>query len=293
MMKIMTSLSAGEERFGRLVEAKTRRAIAASLPPYVTEFERADAAARAIGNAWSMRIFDGRFYLSPPRSRNRPACSLVFVQSADGNTGAANPGTLGGGETDKHVVYEGLSRVAADAVLAGAGTIRGTDVVFSVWHPELVGLRAALGLPRHPVQIVATVRGVDLDQSLLFNVPELPVAVVTVDSGLQQMREGLSARPWIRPVLMKTASDLAGAFDQLAAMGIRVLSCIGGRTLGANLLDAGLVDDVYLTTAAKPGGPPGTPIHPADWRDRPVVRKRGTAEEAGVVFEHLIPRVTA
>ena len=52
---------------------------------------------------------------------------------------------LGGGETDKHLIYEGLSRVAADAVLAGAETIRGGDIVLSVWHPELVRLRASLG----------------------------------------------------------------------------------------------------------------------------------------------------
>ena len=46
----------------------------------------------------------------------------VFVQSADGNTGARNPADLGGGETDKHLIYEGLSRVDVDGVLAGAAT---------------------------------------------------------------------------------------------------------------------------------------------------------------------------
>ena len=83
--------------------------------------------------------------------------------------------SLGGGETDKHLIYEGLSRVAADAVLAGAETIRGGDIVLSVWHPELVALRASLGLPRHPIQIVATLRGLELDAACMFNVPELPV----------------------------------------------------------------------------------------------------------------------
>src|SRR3712207_8639295 len=53
-----------------------------------------------------------------------------------------------GGATDKHVIYEGLSRVAADAVLAGAGTVRGAQLIFSVWHPELVALRSGVGLPR-------------------------------------------------------------------------------------------------------------------------------------------------
>ena len=69
----------------------------------------------------------------------------MFVQSLDGNTVADDPSDLGGGDTDKHLIYEGLSRVAADAVMAGAATVAGGKIVFSVWHPELVRLRSALG----------------------------------------------------------------------------------------------------------------------------------------------------
>ena len=42
----------------------------------------------AVGNDWTRARFDGPFYLSPLRA-GRPTCSIVFVQSADGNTGAA------------------------------------------------------------------------------------------------------------------------------------------------------------------------------------------------------------
>src|SRR5262249_6871301 len=145
----MRSPSEWRERFEKSAEARTERAIAASLPAYRTEFEQPPAGRRTVGNDWSMRIFDGPFYISPSGFR-RPGCSLVFVQSAAGNRGAPTPAALGGGATDTHVVYEGLSRVAADGVLAGAETLRGSDLVLSVWHPELVGLRASLGLPRHP-----------------------------------------------------------------------------------------------------------------------------------------------
>jgi hypothetical protein len=75
-------------------------------------------------------------------------------------------------ETDKHG-YEGLTRVSADAVLAGSSTVRGRRIVFSVWHPELVRLRQAFGQPRHLIQIIATHRGVPVDRELLSNVPEL------------------------------------------------------------------------------------------------------------------------
>ena len=133
------------ELFDNFVRRKEREAVEAGLPPYAKVFDARPAGALAIGNGWTRKLFDGDFYVSPPPDAALPACSLVFVQSADGNTGAPNPSTLGGGETDKHLIYEGLSRVAADAVMAGAGTARGGRTIFSVWHPELVRLRAAIG----------------------------------------------------------------------------------------------------------------------------------------------------
>src|SRR3954468_22833084 len=166
------------DAFAALIADKTREAEAATLPPYETELSAPSADAVTLGNARSERLFDGPFFLTPTH-RDLPACSLVFVQSADGNTGARDPAALGGGDTDKHVIYEGLSRVAADAVLAGAETIRGSEIVLSIWHPELVGLRRALQLPRHPVQIVASIRGLPLDEALLFNVPDIRVVLVT------------------------------------------------------------------------------------------------------------------
>lgn len=261
----------------------------ATLPPYVTESEAPVDGVRAIGNAWTRALFDGDFYVSPPPSTLRPACSLVFVQSADGHTEAPDPGALGGGDTDKHLIYEGLSRVAADAVLAGAETARGGNTIFSLWRPELVHLRSVLGLPRHPVQIIATLRGMKIDSSLLFNVPEVPVILLTVPAGASEMQEAASARPWITLVVMQRADELPQAFERLRASGIATISCIGGRNLAGQLLAASLVDDVYLTTAPRAGGVPGTPLWSGSWRGRVIARKHGTGAETGVLFEHVVP----
>jgi riboflavin biosynthesis pyrimidine reductase len=278
---------AWEDAFSAFSDRKTREAIGAATPPYVTELDHSEAPLIAIGNAWSAARFDGRFYITPPAERGRPACSLVFVQSADGNTGARNPTALGGGETDKHVVYEGLSRVAADAVLAGARTVRGGQAFFSVWHPALIELRQSLGLPRHPAQIVATLTGLDLDTGLLFNVPALRVVLLTTPGCAAGMRGLLDERPWIRTVLMETPDRLDEAFAALRDLGISQISCIGGRTLAAPLVDRRLVDDVYITTSPRPGGEPGTPMLPRALEASLVVRKHGTAEETGVVFEQF------
>jgi riboflavin biosynthesis pyrimidine reductase len=277
------------ERFQEFVARKTRLATTVPLPPYRTELHDPDENALAIGNAWTIRLFDGPFYLSPAAKSSRPACSVVFVQSSDGNTSAADPGVLGGGNTDTHLIYEGLSRVAADAVLAGAETVRGSDVMFSVWHPELVDLRMSLGLSRHPVQIVATLRGLEPADTMLCNLPDVPVLLLTVASAAEQMSRALEVRPWITLLLMEGPRDLRRAFERLRSIGIARISCIGGRTLAGHLLDAGLIDDVYLTTGLKTGGEPGTPLSSAPWRDRTVVRKGGTGVEQGVIFEHLLP----
>jgi 5-amino-6-(5-phosphoribosylamino)uracil reductase len=274
------------ERFDAYVERKTREAADATLPPYLTALDVADESVDAIGNPWSIAVFDGPFYASPPRDPRKPACSLVFVQSADGNTVTSDPASFGGGETDKHAIYEGLSRVGADAVLAGAETVRAGHIVFSVWHPQLIELRASLGRPRHPTQIVATLRGLDLDRNLLFNVPEVPVVLLTVSAAAQQMKAGLDMRPWLTPLIMETPQHLPRAFDELRGMGIERISCIGGRTLAGHLLDANLVDEVYLTTGTREAGTPGTPMYEKPWRGNVLVRKRGTGAETGVVFEH-------
>src|SRR5262245_61485082 len=134
-----------ETRFAELACRRTETAATARLVPFETvEASPLAGAWPAIGNRWTRRYYDGRFPLLPAPA-GLPQLSLVFVQSRDGNTGAAHPEDLGGGATDLHLVYEGLSRVAADAVLAGARTATGPATFFSTWHPELVALRASLG----------------------------------------------------------------------------------------------------------------------------------------------------
>jgi 5-amino-6-(5-phosphoribosylamino)uracil reductase len=273
--------------FTTFVRRKEREAVETSLPRYRTTFDAHPADALTIGNDWTRQMFDGEFYVTRPPDAGRPSCSLVFVQSADGNTGAPNPSALGGGATDQHLIYEGLSRVAADAVMAGAGTAGGGRTIFSVWHPELVRLRDALGKPRHPLQIVATMKGIDVEHEMLFNVPQIPVVLVTVRACRMLMGQELAARPWIKTILMDNPHEMPAVFTRLRSMGVETISCIGGRTLAASLIDAGLVQDVYLTTSPLNAGQPGTPMYPKPLDAQLVVKKTGTGSETGVVFEHL------
>ena len=221
---------------------------------------RDDSGLQGIGNAWSRLHYGSEFGLVRP-SRSQTAVSLVFIQTKDGNTGGPNPSAFGGGATDTHLIYEGLARVAADAVLAGAGSVH-RGAFFSVWHPELVALRASLGLRRHPAQIVVSKRGrVDVD-ALLFNVPDVPVFLIAGDECIERHESALRERPWVR-LIPVNGDDLRPAFERLRSEeGIQRVSAIGGRFTATQLVDAGLIQDIYLTTTSLEGGEPGTPGTP-------------------------------
>jgi 5-amino-6-(5-phosphoribosylamino)uracil reductase len=279
-------------RFDEYCRRKTAAASSAPIPGFesilVPRVTPADMA--AIGNEWSRMMFDGSFYRSEPHDA-QPALSLVFVQSADGNTGAEDPSTLGGGETDKHLVYEGLSRVDADAVLAGA-TTAGHEAIFSIWHPELVRLRESLGHPRHPAQVVLTDRGdLPVHIALLYNEPSLRVIVVASTLGAAVLRRRLPGRPWVEVIDGGQPVDLPRALGELRARGLNVISAIGGRRAADALLRAGLVSDLYLTTAPHSGGEPGTPLTTTPLPPHDVLlEKAGRGREGGVRFRHLVFR---
>jgi len=281
----------GSSRFTEYCRRREKEAVAAHIPGYRTIADAPDEEMVALGNEWSRRLFDGRFYRSPPAADSGvPSVSLVFVQSRNGNTVADNPSLLGGGETDKHLIYEGLSRVDADAVLSGATTARAKNLVFSVWHPELVALRRARGHDRHPAQIVVTARSnLPLDEGLMFVEPSLRTFLVAPTAARARLRASLRGRPWVHVVDAGEPLSLAGALRELHAHGIRVVSAVGGPRTATTLLREGLVRDVYLTTSAIDAGEPGTPFYGGpSLSTRRVLEKAGKDEEAGVRFEHLV-----
>jgi riboflavin biosynthesis pyrimidine reductase len=239
-----------------------------------------------IGNAWSRDHFGGPFYVfaAPP---DRPAVSLVFVQTRDGNTGAPNPEDLGGGPTDKHLIYEGLSRVAADGVLAGASSV-GHAVFFTVNHPELVALRLELGFPRHPAQMVISNDGNFDLAARVFTTPDVPVFLLAGDTCVKKVADEIRRRPWI--TLIPTSGDLPATFARLRRdHHIGRISAVGGRVAATNLVDAGLVQDIYLTTSPIDGGEPETPWYAGARKPRLdlIVRKREVSNRSPILFEHF------
>jgi riboflavin biosynthesis pyrimidine reductase len=274
-------------RFRDYCHARECAAAAAVLPPYRTitvDLKRGHF--RAIGNRWSRAIFDGDFYRTS-RKDDIPVTNLVFVESREGNTGADNPSTLGGGETDKHLIYEGLSRVDADAVLAGATTARDDNLVFSVWHPELVALRRELGRARHPAQVIISSRSaLHIETALMFQEPELPVFLVTTSDAAQSLGLQVATRPWIQVIDAGQPLSMRTALHELKARGVDTVSVIGGRTTARAMLREGVIHDVYLSTSPKSAGQPNTPLLQEPLNGVAIVVKEGSGCETGVRFVH-------
>lgn len=277
--------------FTAFAEQKHRQASSATIGTLTTIFDQSEEpGSLGIGNAWTRSHYDGDFALAAV-PETRTAVSLIFVQSRERNTGGADPSALGGGDTDKHLLYEGLSRVAADAVLVGAGTLH-PMTFFSVWHPEVVALRQSLGLPRHPAQIVVSRHGRFDFTSLLFNVPDVPVFLICGEQCIDRHSTAIRERPWVEPILFN-ADRLTTAIDRLRLeRGIHRISAVGGRSTATRLVDEGLAQDIYLTTSEREGGEAGTPwyVGTVPLALSTMTRKEWIDGESRVVFEHILIR---
>jgi len=279
-------------RFEEYARRREQEALAATLPRYETVIDRGevDSGLTPIESEWSRQLFDGPFYQSArPAGPGLPIVNLVFVRSREGNTIADNPQLLGGGHTDKHVIYEGLSRVDADAVVSGALTARSRSLVLSVWHPELVKLRLSRGKPRHPMQVIVTAAGdLHFDEGLMFQESDLRSCLIAPSSAVSRLRARASRAPWVDIIDAGEPLSMRRGLEQLTERGVRVVTAIGGRRTSQSLLEERTVADLYLTTSSISAGQSETPFYTGpDLPLRLVVEKRGTGPEEGVRFEHF------
>jgi riboflavin biosynthesis pyrimidine reductase len=263
----------------------------AALVPFETWSEdTAGVDLLPLGSLWTRTWFDGPFYRSAgPREPELPTVTLVHDWPPTDPHGEGTPGP-GADETARHLIHEGLARVDADAVLGGVGVAREPHFVGSVWHPELVALREARGLPRHPVQIVVSESGrLPFDECILFDEPSLRVVIVTATRSVEPLKQRLRTRPWIRVLDAGKSLSLRRALTTLRGEGLAVVSALGGRRVASSLLADGLVTDLYLTSVGESGQ-----AHPRDIHDGPpVLHRRVLAKTSArgtrhVRFEHLV-----
>jgi hypothetical protein len=87
-----------------------------------------------------------------------------------------------------------------------------------------------------------------------------------------------------------TGDDLGSAFEALRVeQGIQRVSAISGRVTATQLVDAGLIQDIYLRTTSLEGGEPGTPWYCGAYSPQltPITRKEWSESGSRVVFDHF------
>jgi riboflavin-specific deaminase-like protein len=203
------------------------------------------------------RIFPDRASVSPAemlrelelRGRGgsgRPWVALNMVATVDGRAAIGGTSRRIGNTADR-LLFHAL-RAETDAVLVGAATARRERYGRLVRDPETRKERVARGMAPDPLLCVVSGRlGLPPDLPALQDA-EQPLLVVTESDASLPAGAGVE-------YLRRRPVDLAEALAHLRReRGVRFLLCEGGPRLNAHLLRLGLVDELFLSVAAKLSG---------------------------------------
>ena len=173
---------------------------------------------------------------------DRPFVVVNMVCSLDGRITLHGGSTGLGGEGDK-AMFHGL-RTVVDGVLAGTGTLAAERYGRLVRVPERRAARAALGLAEDPVLVILSRSGRVPFQAPLFDEPAQRVAIVSAP-GCVEVPGGVRAD--VAVLELEDPSPAAALRAVQASHGIRSVLCEGGPTINRALIDAGLLDELFLT----------------------------------------------
>ena len=155
---------------------------------------------------------------------DRPHVAINMIASVDGRATVDGRSEGLGGPADKAMFF--ALRASVDAVLAGTGTLAAEQYGRLIKKPERRAQRVGLGLEPEPVALVLSRSG-DLPDIPLLSDPEARPLLLTGDEA--EPRRAL-----------RTARE---------EHGVRTVLCEGGPNLNGALLDAGVVDELFLTVS--------------------------------------------
>jgi len=187
-------------------------------------------------------------------SDDRPYTYTNFAVTLDGRATVGGRSGEIGSDTDTAMLV-GL-RSVAEAVMIGAGTMRAERYGPIVGDPSKRAARERRGLPADPLMVLVSGR-LDLPwDAELFTTGGGRVLIFTASEA--ELPE--TATP-VRVVRHEGRVDVVAALRYLRVeRGIRALLCEGGPRLHADLLGAGLVDELFVTHGALLGGGDGPGI---------------------------------
>lgn len=180
-------------------------------------------------------------------------------------------------------------RALADVILVGAGTLRAEGMGPHTVHASVAGRRRADGRPL-PAAMAVVSRSLDLDpDSRLFTAAEVPTIVVTCTAAPPEGRRRLEQVARLI-VAGEHTVDPGDAVAQLRALGFAHVLSEGGPQLNADLLKAGVVDELCLTLAPRILAAEGKRIVPSAPGAAVALQPGGIAEDDGEIFLRYLVR---
>jgi riboflavin-specific deaminase-like protein len=186
-----------------------------------------------------------------PRERapaDRPFVYVNMIESLDGRSAIDGRSAGLGDDADLEMLLE--LRAVADAVLIGPGTVRAEGYARLVGSEERRAYRESLELPPDPVAVILS-RSLDVPWDAgLFADEAQPVLVYTASE--DEPPETAAPVEVVRldePTPSSMLADLRGR-------GVAALLSEGGPTLLSGLLEADVVDELFLTIAPLITGDP-------------------------------------
>ena len=187
----------------------------------------------------------GGIDLPDPTPRPFPYVIINMVSSVDGRTSAGGKASGIGGQADREAMRALRSRV--DAVMVGAGTLRaeklnlgldGTGVAQPL--AVVVGGAGCLPVLEHLVRPAG--------QGVILALPQEPLA----EGHIADLEAGEGVKTLRCPGPQPDRVDLRRLLKSLkAGHAVDRLLVEGGPGLNRSLIDAGLVDEIFLTVAPK------------------------------------------
>ena len=214
---------------------------------------------------------------APP---DRPYVVSNFALTWDGRVTIGGRAGPIGSSTDKRVLKR--LRALADAVLVGAGTVRIETYGPLLDDEDLRRERREAGRSPDPLAIVPTRTGELPWDAGLFTSGRGEVRVLAAaESEVPATETPVSVSRFDREV------DLAAALAQLREEGCRSLVCEGGPHLHAQLVELGIVDELFVTLAPKLAGGVGPGLFEGLNERERQLEVRWLLEHEGELFARL------
>jgi riboflavin biosynthesis pyrimidine reductase len=181
----------------------------------------------------------------PAEVPERPRVILNMVSTVDGRASLSGRSAPLSSRADR-ALFHGL-RSAVDAVLVGAGTVRTERYGRIIPDPSRRALRAERGLSEEPLACIVSGR-LALDDAIpLLSEPAAQVVILTASAA--SLPATAAEVDYVRTA-RDGHLDLAAALRELGTrFGVSSVLCEGGPHLAMQLLDASVLDELFLSVS--------------------------------------------